>query len=129
MLLLLLKYFYFFSSWSCSNAPRNPPYFKLLIYRNKKNEGISKTKNICLKILEYYNIEYFCLLDDDVEIINETEIKQKYNDDTTEAVTLAFEKDRSHDRKIWLMNYNRDNIIKDDIKNVSIPTFINKEFN
>lgn len=64
---------------------------------------------------------------DDVEIVQETEIKQKYNDDTTEAVTLAFEKDRSHDRKIWLMNYSRENIIKDDIKDVSIPTFINKE--
>jgi DNA topoisomerase-2 len=65
--------------------------------------------------------------EDSEEIIIEKEIKPKYKDDTTEAITLAFEKDRSHDRKIWLMNYNRDNIIKDDIKNVTIPTFINKE--
>jgi DNA topoisomerase-2 len=65
--------------------------------------------------------------DDDEEEILDLEIKKKYNDETTESITLAFEKDRSHDRKKWLMNYNRDNIIKDDIKIVSIPTFINKE--
>ena len=45
----------------------------VLIFKNNKNEGIAKTKNICLKILEDYNIEYYCLLDDDVEIINNFE--------------------------------------------------------
>ena len=38
------------------------------VYVNKKNYGIAKTKNICMKLLEELDIEYLCLLDDDVEI-------------------------------------------------------------
>jgi hypothetical protein len=38
------------------------------VYVNKKNYGIAKTKNICIKLLEELDIEYLCLLDDDVEI-------------------------------------------------------------
>jgi hypothetical protein len=39
------------------------------LYRNKENYGIAKTKNIGIKILEKYNLKYFVLLDDDIEII------------------------------------------------------------
>jgi hypothetical protein len=38
------------------------------VYINKKNFGIAKTKNICMKLLEELNLDYICLLDDDVEI-------------------------------------------------------------
>jgi len=41
------------------------------VYMNNKNFGISKTKNICIKLLEEYDIDYICLLDDDIEIIND----------------------------------------------------------
>jgi len=39
------------------------------VYLNKKNFGISKTKNICIKLLEELNVKYITLLDDDVEIL------------------------------------------------------------
>ena len=43
-------------------------YKNIQIYRNKNNYGISKTKNICIKLLEEYNVNYICLLDDDIFI-------------------------------------------------------------
>ena len=46
-------------------------YKNCIIYKNKKNYGISITKNICLKILsDNQDIKYFCLLDDDIFIKN-----------------------------------------------------------
>jgi bifunctional UDP-N-acetylglucosamine pyrophosphorylase/glucosamine-1-phosphate N-acetyltransferase len=41
------------------------------LYMNNINYGISKTKNICIKLLEEYDIDYICLLDDDIEIIKD----------------------------------------------------------
>jgi hypothetical protein len=38
------------------------------IYRNAINYGIAKSKNICIKLLEKYNVNLFCLLDDDIFI-------------------------------------------------------------
>lgn len=38
------------------------------IYKNIKNYGISKSKNICIKLLEEINVDYLCLLDDDILI-------------------------------------------------------------
>lgn len=41
------------------------------LYRNKSNYGIAKTKNICIKLLEQKNVDYICLLDDDIEILKD----------------------------------------------------------
>lgn len=41
------------------------------LYINKENYGIAKTKNICIKLLENKNIDYICLLDDDIEILKD----------------------------------------------------------
>ena len=38
------------------------------IYKNIQNYGISKSKNICIKLLEEIGIDYICLLDDDILI-------------------------------------------------------------
>jgi len=46
-------------------------YSNVRVYINNENFGIAKTKNICIKLLEYYDIDYLCLLDDDVEIIKD----------------------------------------------------------
>ena len=54
-------------------------------------------------------------------------IKEKYKDPCDEAITLAFEKKRSDDRKIWLLNYNKNNILYNDQKLVTINEFVNKE--
>lgn len=46
-------------------------YKNCFVYRNKKNYGISITKNICLKLLNNEkDIKYYCLLDDDIFIKN-----------------------------------------------------------
>ena len=54
-------------------------------------------------------------------------IKEKYKDPCDEAITLAFEKKRADDRKIWLLNYNKNNILYNDQKLVTINEFVNKE--
>ncbi len=56
-----------------------------------------------------------------------TTIERKYNDDTTEAITLAFEKDRADHRKAWLMGNDKKKILPQVGKNISIPNFINRE--
>jgi hypothetical protein len=49
-------------------------YKNIEVFINNENFGIAKTKNICLKLLEKYNyLDYFCLLDDDIEIIDNFE--------------------------------------------------------
>lgn len=57
-------------------------YQNIDVYINNENFGIAKTKNICLKLLEKYSyLDYFCLLDDDIEIIDnfESYIKNIYD--------------------------------------------------
>ena len=49
-------------------------YKNIHVYINKKNRGISISKNICLKILNNIDyLSYYCLLDDDIEIIKNFE--------------------------------------------------------
>ena len=54
-------------------------------------------------------------------------VNTKYEDDCTEAITLAFEKKRANCRKTWLRNYNKERILSNDQKSVPIPDFIHKE--
>lgn len=60
-------------------------YDNCFVFKNKKNYGISITKNICLNLLnQNENIKYFCLLDDDIFIKNNfidysIEILEKYD--------------------------------------------------
>jgi DNA gyrase/topoisomerase IV subunit B len=46
--------------------------------------------------------------------------------DTDKAMLLAFEKKKADDRKLWLSNYNIDNIIEFDKDKVTYSEFINK---
>ena len=48
-------------------------------------------------------------------------------DEDDEALKLGFSKDLSDRRKEWLMNYDRQNIIKDTQTKISIADFINKD--
>lgn len=54
-------------------------------------------------------------------------IRPKHTDPCTESITLAFEKKRSNDRKLWLSNYNRNSILNNDQKKVPVSDFINRE--
>jgi len=54
-------------------------------------------------------------------------IKPKYKDLCSEFITLAFERKRADDRKLWLKNYNYDLILNNSQKQVSIGEFVNKE--
>jgi len=54
-------------------------------------------------------------------------VKPKHKDGCTESITLAFEKKRADDRKTWLRNYNKNNVLNNSQKKVMISEFINKE--
>lgn len=64
--------------------------------------------------------------DDGIDINNITEVTSKYKNKTTEAITLAFEKTRANDRKIWVKNCSN-NVLDYSKESVSIPDFINRE--
>ena len=49
------------------------------------------------------------------------------NDECNDAITLAFDKKRADDRKTWLMNYDKDNVISYENKLVSFNDFIHKD--
>jgi DNA topoisomerase-2 len=44
-----------------------------------------------------------------------------------DAITLAFEKKRSDDRKDWLMKYDRTKILQNDLKEIPIFDFVHRE--
>lgn len=48
------------------------------LYRNIKNYGIAKSKNICIRLLENQNINLFCLCDDDI-FVNDSPINYIIN--------------------------------------------------
>jgi DNA topoisomerase-2 len=54
-------------------------------------------------------------------------VKAKYQDPCTESITLAFDKKRANDRKVWLGHYSRNNILNNSQKKVPVSDFINKE--
>ena len=59
---------------------------------------------------------------------NMKKITYKYNEESDENLDLAFNKKRSDDRKTWLLNYNKNNVLDYTKLNVNYDTFINKEF-
>lgn len=83
-----------------------------------KDEAKEYFKDIEKKLIQYV---------DEKDEEKYTVVKSKYKDTTMEAMTLAFEKKRADDRKLWLMNYNNQTIISNDVKRVTIPAFVHKE--
>jgi DNA topoisomerase II len=59
---------------------------------------------------------------------NMKKITYKYNDNSDEKIDLAFNKKRADDRKTWLLNYDKDNVLDYNKSIVEYDTFINKEF-
>ena len=114
----LLKYSYENTTGATDNIkiPDETENFKSGL--TEQSEIVKKTTKKCVN----YDSEED---DEDENVV--TTVTRKYNDDTTEAITLAFEKDRSNDRKAWLMSNDKKKIIPQPGKNISIPNFINKE--
>lgn len=51
-----------------------------------------------------------------------------WNDESKDSLELAFNKDRSDDRKKWLANFDTQNVLNPDTEIVYFNDFINKEF-
>ena len=66
-------------------------------------------------------------INDTIVTINNTYIKQKYQDPCTEVITLAFERKRADDRKKWILQYDKSIILDNKQKKVPVGDFINKE--
>ena len=49
------------------------------------------------------------------------------NNINTNSILLAFEKKHANDRKLWLQQYNKEIVLDNNLKQVSITDFINKE--
>ncbi|VVU95118.1 DNA gyrase/topoisomerase IV, subunit A [seawater metagenome] len=50
-----------------------------------------------------------------------------YTDKCTDAMTLAFDKRRADDRKGWLLNYDKENVISYEERDVSYTDFVHKD--
>ena len=59
---------------------------------------------------------------------NMKKITYKYSDNSDEKIDLAFNKKRADDRKTWLQNYDKNDVLDYTKTNVDYDTFINKEF-
>lgn len=58
---------------------------------------------------------------------NMKQITYKYTDNSDEAIDLAFNKKRADNRKTWLMNYDKNNVLDYTKSVVEYETFINKD--
>lgn len=76
-------------------------YKNINVFINKKNYGISISKNICLKLLNSIDyLSYYCLLDDDIEIIKNFENYSKNILNKTKIPILSnFNKEFSYQEK------------------------------
>lgn len=64
---------------------------------------------------------------DQTEELEDDDSDVNINDASQKALLLAFSKKKRPDRKRWLINYDKDVIIENNITNVSYVDFINKE--
>ena len=81
------------------------------------------------KLISYY----WKNIDKEVKARFSDENKEKVEDDDIEeyddddAIRLAFDKSRADDRKTWLMNYDKNDMIKNEVKTIDYWTLIHKE--
>ena len=65
--------------------------------------------------------------DNATEITKLSEQSENVNDPSYQAITLAFAKKRSNDRKEWVKQRDENNFIENNIKRIPIYDFINKD--
>jgi DNA topoisomerase-2 len=101
-------------------------FYNLTDYDNwQKN---TDTKNF--KIKYYKGLGTSTSVEAKEYFVNLFEKLVKYISDDKEktdiAVELAFKKENANDRKVWLYNYNKENILSNDNKTITIDDFIHK---
>lgn len=92
-------------------------------------EAQESFKDLDSKIITYCDVKT-----DSTHVTEEDSECSKTDEDTVDktsvtydAITLAFSKTRTSDRKKWLSEYNRDSILDTNDRFISIPDFVNKE--
>jgi DNA topoisomerase II len=105
-----IKIFYTMSEYETWKTENNTDGYEIKYYKGLGTSTSGEAK------------EYFKDLD-----INE--IQYIWNEDNivNTTVNLAFSKSKSDDRKAWLENYDKDNIIEQKQKIIPVEDFINKE--
>lgn len=63
---------------------------------------------------------------EDIEEEDDDDINDIYSK-SYEAILLAFEKKKANNRKVWLQNYNKNNILGNHAGDITISDFINKD--
>jgi len=58
---------------------------------------------------------------------NMKKVTYKYDDNADEVIDLAFNKKRADDRKLWLANYDKDNVLDYKNLNVDFKSFVDKD--
>lgn len=58
---------------------------------------------------------------------NMKKVTYMYDDKADEVIDLAFNKKRADDRKLWLQNYNKDNVLDYSKLNVDYKSFVDKD--
>ncbi len=100
-------------------------FYNMTDYENWLNSDNSKRGN--------WKIKYYKGLgtskDDEAKeyFKNMKKITYKYNENSDEKIDLAFNKKRTDDRKTWLTNYDKNNVLDYTKSSVYYDTFINKE--
>lgn len=62
------------------------------------------------------------------KMMDQMKDKTIYGSKSYDSVTLAFDKDRADDRKKWLTNWNREDVLEYNTKSIKLSDFINKGF-
>ncbi|ARF09044.1 DNA gyrase/topoisomerase IV [Catovirus CTV1] len=95
------------------------------------NDAISSNNNDQLEDIK--NDEEDDDLNDDKSVKNDEEEEQDdvdindMNSKSYDAITLAFEKKRANDRKVWIGGYSKNNVIENHYGDIPISKFINED--
>lgn len=91
-----------------------------------KGLGTSTSKEAKEYFVDVNNklINYFW---EEPETENSEDSEDSVTDVNDESILLAFEKKRADERKKWLMNYDRDEILTYETRDISYPSFIHKD--
>lgn len=124
------KIFYTMTEYENWAKKINPRLWTIKYY---KGLGTHKIPNEARESFNDFNntIKTYVWTQEDEYLDNNSKDSEDFKEDKTNncyrAMTLAFDKKRSDDRKVWLRNYDRNCIMENNIKKIPFDDFINKE--